>query len=44
MDVFRSIAGTLFWFIVAVIALWVSVWLISCIIDGVKKGLKKHER
>lgn len=43
MDVFRNIAGTLFWFITAVIALWVSVWLISVIIEVVKKGLKKHE-
>ena len=43
MDVFRNIASTLFWFIVAVVAIWVTLWLISCIIAGVKKGLKKDE-
>jgi len=43
MEIFRNIAGTLFWFLAAVVAIWVTLWLISCIIAGVKKGMKKDE-
>lgn len=43
MEIFRNIAGTLFWFLAAVVMLWILMFILSVIVESVKKGMKKDE-
>ena len=43
MEIFRNIAGTLFWFLAAGVMLWILTFILSVIVESVKKGMKKDE-